>query len=111
MPWLDFGRVKDAARVFAFADAALDLGAELPRNSALLDPPMLYSGGGVWSSNGNPTTSFRHRRRTQAVHVDGHVDRYGAEPAWLTSARFEIGSVSTDNGPHYVPNWREWTGQ
>ncbi len=106
-PWLSLSQVKDAARAFAFADTAIDLGGSLPFNNALLDPPMLFLAGG-WSPNANPTTSFRHRGRTQSVHVDGHVERYAAEPGCLKSPHFMIGSVRSDNAPHYVPDWREW---
>lgn len=107
-PWLLTSQVKDPARVFTFADAAIDLGSSQPRNIALLDPPELFDGGS-WSPNPNPTTSFRHRGKTQAVHADGHVEAYIAQSVWLTSNRFSIGSVGTDNGPHYVPDWESWT--
>jgi len=107
-PWQQASTVRDPARVFAFADAAIDLGGSLPRNSALLDPPVLYQGFG-WAPNGSPTTSFRHRNRTHAVHVDGHVESYGAEQATILSERFQIGSVGDGtNSPHYVPDWRDW---
>ena len=109
MPWLTFSKVKDPARVFAFADTLIDLGGGLPRNNALLDPPMLFSAGS-WETNPNPTTAFRHLGSTQVMHVDGHVGRYASKPDWLTSERFSIGSVETGNGPHYVPNWRDWPG-
>ncbi|MCG8406327.1 MAG: prepilin-type N-terminal cleavage/methylation domain-containing protein [Phycisphaerales bacterium] len=107
-PWLSLSKVKDAARVFAFADTAIDLGGAAPFNNALLDPPELFFAGS-WSPNSNPTTSFRHRGKTQAVHVDGHVGRYAAERPWLTSAHFMIGSVRQNNGPHYVPDWQNWS--
>jgi len=107
-PWLNVGKVRDAAQVFAFADAAIDLGGERPRNNALLDPPMLYQSAGVWSTNDYPTTAFRHDRRMQAAHVDGHVSPYAMQAGQITSSRFRIGSVGREPGPHYVPNWREW---
>lgn len=106
-PWQSLSRVRDAARVFAFADTAIDMGAPQPLNNALLDPPMVHFGAG-WTQNYSPTTSFRHRISTEAVHVDGHVARYRAQPGWIKSARFSIGSVGSENGPHYVPDWREW---
>lgn len=107
-PWLSIGRVRDAGRTFAFADAAIDLGGERPRNTALLDPPMLYQSANVWTTNEYPTTSFRHDRRTQAAHVDGHVSSYSMKSTDITSSRFNIGSVGRDNAPHYVPDWPEW---
>ncbi len=109
-PWQSLSRVRDAARVFAFADTAIDFGGPQPMNNALLDPPMLYSGTD-WSPNFSPTTSFRHRGSADAVHVDGHVARYKAQRNWLKSPRFSIGSIGTGNGPHYVPDWREWNGE
>ena len=108
MPWLTLSKVKDTARVFAFADTLIDLGEPLPRNTALLDPPKLFSNG-TWHDNPNPTTAFRHQGRTLAVHVDGHVAGYKAQSPWLTSRRFLIGAVGPDNAPHYVPGWRDWT--
>jgi hypothetical protein len=94
--------------VFAFADTLIDLGGRDPQNCALLDPPRLFSSGN-WTDNPNPTTAFRHRDGAQAVHVDGHADRFGPASARLVSTRFQIGSVGADNDPHYVPDWREWT--
>ncbi|MEE8169848.1 MAG: type II secretion system protein [Phycisphaerae bacterium] len=106
-PWQSVGRVRDAARVFAFADTLIALGGSLPKNNALLDPPRLYSNGS-WSLNRSPTTAFRHDDKTQIVHVDGHADAYPAVESQLRSTRFRVGSVGADNGPHYVPDWREW---
>ncbi|MBX3393818.1 MAG: type II secretion system protein [Phycisphaerae bacterium] len=105
--WKTLSRVREASQVFVFADAMIDLGGALPRNSALLDPPMLFDGAG-WTLNESPTTSFRHADRAQAVHADGHVEAYRSRPAWLTSSRWRIGSVGVENGPHYVPDWRDW---
>ena len=85
----------------------IDLGADLPHNNALIDPPRLFFNGS-WNDNPNPTTAFRHQGNVQAAHVDGHVDRYVEESQWLTSRRFHIGSVGGDNEPHYIPGWRDW---
>lgn len=105
--WQTLSSVKDASRVFAFADAMLDLGGSQPWNTALLDPPWLYSSG-TWSENESPTTSFRHDGRTQAALVDGHVEAFALQPGWLKSKPFRIGSVGHENGPHYVPEWKTW---
>ncbi len=107
MPWLGLSKTKDPARVFAFADTLIDLGGSRPFNSALLDPPQLFSAGS-WSDNDSPTTAFRHRGSVQAAHVDGHVARYTPGADDLTSKRFAIGSVGRSNAPHYVPDWRAW---
>jgi hypothetical protein len=109
MPWQTLSTVKDPASVFSFADTLIDLGGNRPWNNALLDPPWLYSAG-LWSENESPTTAFRHDRRALSAHVDGHVESYSFEPSWLKSSRYFIGSVGRDNGPHYIPNWREWRG-
>jgi prepilin-type N-terminal cleavage/methylation domain-containing protein len=106
-PWLNLGRVRSPSQVFAFADTLLDMGGEQPLNNALLDPPRLFTGGG-WSDNPSPTTSFRHERGVQVMHVDGHASRYVARPEHLTSESFQIGSVGGDNAPHYVPDWKLW---
>lgn len=106
-PWRSLTQVRDTATVFAFADTLIDQGGSQPFNNALLDPPMLYSNG-AWSANTRPTTAFRHAGGTQTVHVDGHASRYVAEAASFTSPRFGIGSVGVENGPHYVPDWRDW---
>lgn len=107
-PWQSIDTMPDAPRVFVFADTMLAWGDGL-RNSALLDPPWLYGGLGRWTLNASPTTSFRHRRRTNAVHGDGHVAAYSADgDATLTAPERLIGSVGQFNDPHYVPVWREW---
>ncbi len=104
-PWR---RLHDIARpdaVFTFADAML-AGSQL-RNSALLDPPMLYSSG-VWQHNQFPTTSFRHHRRTAAASADGSVRSHHAITENLTQPAQQVGSVTAGNDPHYVPDWQDW---
>jgi len=107
-PWLDFGHVRDTAVVFAFADSLIDMGGSQAWNCALLDPPWVFSGG-EWQANPNPTTAFRHGEATMAACVDGHAERIGGRPEWMVSRRFSIGSAGDENGPRYVPDWREWT--
>jgi prepilin-type N-terminal cleavage/methylation domain-containing protein len=105
-------RIDDLASptdVFVFADALLP--GSPPRNTALLDPPMLYSTG-QWSPNLSPTTSFRHPGgpvgSTASARADGSVRAAAAERAWLTHPDQLIGSVGTGNAPHYVPDWEAW---
>jgi prepilin-type N-terminal cleavage/methylation domain-containing protein/prepilin-type processing-associated H-X9-DG protein len=107
MPWQLLSTIKEPSRVFVFADTMIDLGGARPVNNALLDPPFLYSDGS-WAAHPNPTTSFRHDGRTMAAHADGHVEGYKFQRSWLTSERFMIGSVGGENGPHYVPTWKDW---
>ncbi|MCC6659620.1 MAG: prepilin-type N-terminal cleavage/methylation domain-containing protein [Phycisphaerales bacterium] len=104
-------RVDDLAQpsgVFVFADAMLP-GTPI-RNSALLDPPLLFTGG-AWSPNSSPTTVFRHLGgpfgSVSAGRADGSATLAAAEGAWLTHPNLRIGSVGMDN-EHYVPGWVLW---
>lgn len=106
-PWQMVDTLRSPQSIFAFADTALDVGLDQPKNCALLDPPSLFSNR-RWRRNDSPTTSFRHAGRTIAVCADGHASAYGLEGGRMASPRFQIGSVGLQNGPHYVPDWREW---
>ncbi|MBL8877755.1 MAG: DUF1559 domain-containing protein [Phycisphaerales bacterium] len=107
-PWQRIETARQTGRVIAFADSMLDMSGEL-RNCALIDPPLLYSrGSGRWQENLNPTTSFRHTRRANAVLLDGHAEDFAHTRGRLTSPRFMIGSITTEPDPFYVPDWREW---
>lgn len=108
-PWRTLDTTPLPQRVLAFADTALDVGDDQPQNNALLDPPMLYQGRGRWRENESPTTSFRHRGRTNGLHVDGHVESMGVQSGRMTSPKLMIGSVTDDADPKYVPDWRDWT--
>lgn len=105
-PWQNIDAIRRPQRVFAFADSMIDWGGQL-KNSALLDPPRLFDGR-HWRANPNPTTSFRHRGRAVAVHVDGHAISYAPGRGRLTSPSLAIGYVGENNAPHYVPDWRDW---
>ncbi|HMQ15463.1 MAG TPA: DUF1559 domain-containing protein, partial [Phycisphaerae bacterium] len=91
-PWRTMETVSGPSRVLAFSDTMLDWGGWL-KNSALLDPPMLYQGFGGWTENESPTTSFRHEWRANATFVDGHVRSLGPRHGRITSALFRIGSI------------------
>lgn len=106
-PWQNLDLLRDPARLFIFADTMIVVGGKL-KNTALLDPPWVYSGGGKWSANYSPTTSFRHGRRASAVHGDGHVSSHAPGAGKLSSKELLIGSVGAENDPHYVPDWRDW---
>lgn len=107
-PWQNVDHLIRPQRIFAFADTAADLGAALPHNNALLDPPLLFQGGGRWAPNTVPTTSFRHDGRAVFAFADGHTASVGADEGDIVSQRFGIGSVGRSNDPHYVPDWRDW---
>lgn len=106
-PWQNLDTLADPARTFAFADTMISLSGRL-RNCALLDPPQLYDGYGGWNDNPSPTTSFRHTAQTMAVFVDGHVGRKGLEGGRWVDLSARIGSVTRENDPYYVPDWRDW---
>ena len=119
-PWQRMESIPSPAQVFLFADTLIAFAEDgLPSNNALLDPPFVYQGSlravrgpstarNPWRPNDCPTTSFRHRGLTNAACCDGHVDSFGPEGGRITSPRYNIGSVGPANGPHYVPDWRNW---
>lgn len=107
-PWQNLDTIRLPQRVFAFADTLLDLNGPRPRNTALLDPPWLYSGNHRWRRNDSPTTAFRHEGRVNVALADGHVETFTPRDGRVTSPAFHIGSVGESNDPHYVPDWRKW---
>lgn len=108
-PWQRIDQIRRPDKVLAFADTLIVLAGQ-PRNTALLDPPMLFQGAHSWTRNLSPTTSFRHVGRTAAVFVDGHASVIGVERGRSSAAGGDapIGSIGPDNDPHYVPDWRDW---
>ena len=106
-PWQNLDTMTEPQEVFVFADTMMLWFGKL-KNSALLDPPLLFSGKGSWRRNPFPTTSFRHDWHTNAVHADGHAASLAPDPERITSREHRIGSVGPDNAPHYVPDWRDW---
>ncbi len=120
-PWQRLSLLQRPTELMVFADALLpSAGAALPGNTALLDPPLLFSrsGGGAWRSNPSPTTAFRHARATDSrgigaavtAFADGHAAPVRAEPEWLTHPGQAVGSAGggASNGPGYVPDWERW---
>ena len=111
-PWQKITTVKGPAKVFAFADTLIDLGltgTESIKNTALLDPPYILAGGGMyWEKNLCPTTCFRHNDTANVVFVDGHCEPMNSQGTEYTSPKARIGSVGKTNAPHYVPDYRRW---
>jgi hypothetical protein len=105
--WLAIADIQRPSELFVFADTLL--AGSPPRNDALLDPPQLWDGL-AWTVNPSPTTCFRHGAPGSAAtaRVDGSARGATAEPAWLVDGALRIGSVGTENGPHYVEDWRSW---
>jgi len=114
-PWQRVSNLTRPTDLFVFADALLGSGSPkaLPSNTALLDPPMLYSGG-TWTENPYPTTAFRHARgkngagTAAAARADTSVRASPSSGARITDARAGIGAAHADNDPCYVPDWKEW---
>lgn len=104
-PWRSMATIDSPTDIFVFADTLI--AGNPARNNALLDPPMLWTGPG-WEKNPYPTTAFRHAGNAAAAGADGSVRGWRAQAAWLTDAGLSIGSVGTEPGPHYVPDWERW---
>ncbi|MCW5757470.1 MAG: prepilin-type N-terminal cleavage/methylation domain-containing protein [Phycisphaeraceae bacterium] len=114
--------IEHPTQVLVFADTLISRGpGALPASNALLDPPMLYSGGpgrpGRWQANEFPTSCFRHGGASagagvggvcQGVHADGSAQGYAAQPEWLAQPAQGIGSIGIHNDPRYIPDWRAW---
>jgi prepilin-type N-terminal cleavage/methylation domain-containing protein len=113
-PWRRTFDLLSPVDVLVFADTMLPTGAK-PMNSALLDPPLLYSWG-EWMQNESPTTSFRHARPRVAAsgggvsntaRADGSVRPVLAQNEWIVDNAANVGSVGTDCR-YYVPDAGEW---
>ncbi|MEM9066531.1 MAG: prepilin-type N-terminal cleavage/methylation domain-containing protein [Planctomycetota bacterium] len=104
-PWRSLATIERPTEVAVFADALL----AHPRGSratALLDPPMLFEREGAWRKNDFPTTAFRHRGgRTAAIHADGSAQTHSSG---VLDPNTHTGSVTIENEPFYVPDWRSW---
>jgi len=105
-PWQRLSTIVRPTEVMVFADTLIALGARA-RSTALLDPPRLFDGGD-WLENDSPTTCFRHAGRASAAHADGSAAAHQPDRGAVYNVAFDIGSVSTENAPHYIPDAREW---
>lgn len=115
-PWRRLSDIQTPSQLLVFADTLIRQGNTL-KNSALLDPPLLFSRtpSAQWQPNTSPTTAFRHGNRlkhgangaiidtqsrassTSAVvsRADASVAAVKAQPQWLMNATF-VGSVMPD---------------
>ncbi len=98
-----------------FADTLIALWGDLPSNSALLDPPMLYTPGLGWRENFSPTTAFRHRRTknstfgtTITARADGSIAHESHDPNARMIETHGIGSISATNNPAYIQSPDRW---
>ncbi|MFN0135212.1 MAG: DUF1559 domain-containing protein [Phycisphaerae bacterium] len=106
-PWQRVETIRLPSKVFAYADTLIQIGDDI-KNTALLDPPLLYSGPNRWTRNSGPTTAFRHLEKTVAAFADGHVEALSSRGGRMTSDDPRIGSVGATNDPFYIPDWRDW---
>jgi hypothetical protein len=110
-PWRRLGEIQRPCELFVFADTLVPM--DPPRNTALLDPPMLWTSYG-WEENQSPTTAFRHGRERSGegvctiAHADGSVRPYHSRPEWLLYPEIAVGSVGSSNDPNYVPDAADW---
>jgi len=98
-----------------FADSLILLWGAMPSNSALLDPPMLYTPGFGWRENFSPTTAFRHRKpkgdgfgTAIAAKADGSVGHEKHDPDAKSIPQHAIGSISNSVDPNYIQNPKRW---
>jgi prepilin-type N-terminal cleavage/methylation domain-containing protein len=111
-PWRRVTEIARPEALFVFADALLPMSPA--RNSALLDPPLLWDGE-AWYANPFPTTSFRHGTwrsgtgQSDSARADGSVRGVRARPEWIVHPEVAVGSAGETNDPHYVPDAAEWT--
>ncbi|MEN0021202.1 MAG: prepilin-type N-terminal cleavage/methylation domain-containing protein [Planctomycetota bacterium] len=105
-PWQRLAAIERPAELLVFADTLLPLGAN-GRSTALLDPPMLFTGAG-WRTNEAPTTAFRHSELATISHADGSTRSATPNPEAVFNDRLAIGSITTSNTPAYVPDMDRW---
>jgi prepilin-type N-terminal cleavage/methylation domain-containing protein len=111
-------RVSDIVRPTAqlvFADTLIALWNDLPSNSALLDPPMLFTPGQGWNENFSPTTAFRHNKPNGdgfgtaiTARADGSVSQERHDPDARSIEAHAIGSISKSNDPSYIQHPDRW---
>lgn len=105
-PWRRLADIERSSELLVFADTMLPSEFSIS-NTALLDPPMLFSAGS-WTVNPCPTTAFRHSRLASTSRADGSAAfMRHAGPASEFSPIL-VSSVDITPGPWYVPDWTRW---
>ena len=119
-PWRRTADIVQPSSLLVFADTILagTSATSVPRSSALLDPPLLFSPSSGWSSNLSPTTAFRHAGRQRSSSLAAGVRADGSASASATSADLlrrdargrvlGVGSFSKTPDPWYIPDWQAW---
>lgn len=118
-PWQRLADLRSADSLLVFADTLLaSVSGAPPGNTALLDPPMLFTIGSGWRVNDSPTTAFRHGKSrasapgsADAALADGHVRAFTAEASWCTDLSRTVGSIGGADGLsiYYVPDSNTWS--
>lgn len=111
---LRLAQIERPSSQLVFADTMIVLFSGQPSNSALLDPPSLFSPGSGWRENFSPTTAFRHHRPDAGFGVaftaraDGSVQKDTHDPEARHIDTFGIGSIAPQNDPNYVQHADRW---
>lgn len=105
--WKRVADIAHPSKLLVFSDAMVVVAGKL-RNCALLDPPRIFSEDS-WVENPSPTTSFRHSGISSiGATADGSARVFSHDANALLDPLFRIGSLSAENDPWYVPDWRAW---
>jgi len=103
------------SKQLVFADTLIALFSGQPSNSALLDPPLLFTPGLGWRENFSPTTSFRHGKpkgegfgTAITARADGSVTHEEPDPKAKSIEAHGIGSISAENDPAYIQSPDRW---
>lgn len=116
-PWKRLPDIRLGSSVLVFSDTLLasTSATSLPRSTALLDPPQLYSRSLGWQINSSPTTAFRHGLKEKAniaARADGSAAATIPAPDLLKrdskGRTLGTGSLSKAPDPYYVPDWNDW---
>lgn len=108
-------QIQRPTNMIVFADSLISFFGNLPSSSGLLDPPKIYAGNGFWFENFSPTTAFRHgidhsTGFGQAINAraDGSVQRNSVDLEARNISEHAIGSITSENDPHYIEQPNRW---
>ncbi|MBL8885037.1 MAG: hypothetical protein JNK16_00135, partial [Phycisphaerales bacterium] len=116
-PWRKLSDIAAPSSLLVFADTLLPAlnATALPRSTALLDPPLLFSQSLGWQTNNSPTTAFRHglkQKSAAVVRADTSAQAAITTPDLLKrdskGRPLGTGSLSKTPDPGYVPDWEQW---
>lgn len=111
---LKLAQIDHPSSQLVFADSMIVLFSGQPSNSALLDPPLLFSPNAGWRENYSPTTAFRHHRTENGFgaaingRADGSVRSDTHDPDARTIESHAVGSIAPVNDPNYVQRADRW---